>query len=112
MRNSHKWKESIYEKMLFNPGNANPEPQVPLRRITFYYAAPRAKLVGIAGDFNQWQPLPLQRLDDGWWFVQTHLRYGLHYYRFMVDNQPVLDPHAPGVVRDERNLPVSVIDVA
>jgi 1,4-alpha-glucan branching enzyme len=89
--------------------NANPSMQNPLKLIAFFYAAPGAKSVGLAGDFNQWIPLPMVRLHDGWWFAEARMCHGRHQYRFLVDGSPMLDPHAPGVDRDEHHEPVSVI---
>jgi 1,4-alpha-glucan branching enzyme len=83
-----------------------------LKPINFYCDAPRAKSVQIVGDFNHWQPLPLHQREGGWWFVQVQLSHGHHHYRFLVDGNPVLDPQAAGVVRDERNEQVSLIAVS
>jgi len=79
-----------------------------LQPVNFYYDAPRAQSVSLAGGFNHWRPQPMERREDGWWFVQTYLSRGFHQYRFLVDGQPVLDPSAPGVDRDEQNEPVSI----
>ena len=63
-----------------------------LRPANFYCRAPQASSVEVAGDFNHWNPFPMQRRDDGWWFIQIMLAHGHHQYRFMVDGKPVLDP--------------------
>jgi len=83
-----------------------------LRPINFYCAAPRARSVELAGDFNHWHPFPMQRLLDGWWFARVELCHGHHQYRFLVDGKPILDPHATGVARDERDEHVSLIAVS
>ena len=80
--------------------------------VNFYCAAPHAKSVAITGDFNHWQPFPMQRSVDGWWRVQLQLKHGHHQYRFLVDDQPMLDPHAAGVVRDEQGMRASLIAVS
>jgi 1,4-alpha-glucan branching enzyme len=101
----------IMKTMNNNPGPAS-QPVASLSMpINFYYDAPRAKLVCITGEFTHWQPEPMQRMEDGWWFVQAHLNRGFHQYRFLADGRPMLDPHAPGVDRDEQNEQVSVIVV-
>lgn len=82
------------------------------RPVTFFCAAPRAKAVALVGDFNQWQPLPMTRSLDGWWQAQVELCHGHHQYRFLVDGQPWLDPHATGIVRDERGEQASLIAVS
>jgi hypothetical protein len=49
---------------------------------------------------------------DGWWFIQVPLTHGHHQYRFVVDGKPMLDPHAAGVARNERNEEVSLVAVS
>lgn len=80
--------------------------------IRFFCAAPRAKSVELVGDFNEWQPLAMSRSADGWWLAQVELSEGDHRYRFLVDGQPTLDPHATGIARDERNEQASLIAVS
>jgi hypothetical protein len=46
---------------------------------------------------------------DGWWFIQVPLTHGHHQYRFVADGKPMLDPHAAGVARNERNEEVSLV---
>lgn len=81
------------------------------RPINFYCRAPQARSVQLAGDFNHWNPLPMEPRDDGWWFIQVMLIHGYHQYRFLVDGKPVLDPRAAGVSRDQANEEVSVVAV-
>ena len=82
--------------------------------VNFYCAAPGAKSVTLAGDFNEWDPssLPMKRRVDGCWFLQVPLTHGHHRYRFLVDGRPMLDPHATGVARDERNEEFSLVAVS
>ncbi|HSY43411.1 MAG TPA: glycogen-binding domain-containing protein [Candidatus Acidoferrum sp.] len=82
-----------------------------IKPVNFYFVAPQAHAVEIAGDFNHWQPFLMQRLLDGWWFVRLELCHGHHQYRFMVDGMPQLDPHAMGSSLDEHNERVSLIAV-
>jgi 1,4-alpha-glucan branching enzyme len=42
-----------------------------LRPANFYCAAPDAKSVELAGDFNHWHRLPMHQRVDGWWFIQV-----------------------------------------
>ena len=83
-----------------------------LKPFNFYCAAPRAKSVHIAGDFNHWHPMPMRKREDGWWFIQVLLAHGHHQYRFLVDGEPMLDPQASGMTRDSDNKPVSLIAVS
>jgi 1,4-alpha-glucan branching enzyme len=83
-----------------------------VKPINFYCAAPRAKSVQIAGDFNHWHPMPMRQREGGWWFIQVLLAHGHHQYRFLVDGEPMLDPQASGMTRDNDNEPVSLIAVS
>ena len=82
--------------------------------VNFYCAAPRAKSVNLVGDFNEWDVTshPMERRVDGWWFLQVRLTHGHHQYRFLVDGRPMLDSHAAGVARNERNEEVSLVAVS
>jgi 1,4-alpha-glucan branching enzyme len=83
-----------------------------LKPINFYFAAPTAESVEIAGDFNSWQPHPMQRTLDGWWFVRMQLCHGHHHYHFIVDGNPQLDPQAMGVAFDAQQGRVSLVAVS
>jgi 1,4-alpha-glucan branching enzyme len=80
--------------------------------ISFYCGAPHAKSVHLEGDFSGWAPVAMQRRVDGWWFLQVPLIHGHHQYRFRVDGQPLLDPRASGVARNESQEKVSVVAVS
>ncbi len=82
--------------------------------VNFYCAAPSAKSVHLAGDFNSWdhESLPMQKQTDGWWFLQVGLCHGHHHYVFVVDDKPTLDPRATGTAHDERLGDVSLIAVS
>ena len=83
-----------------------------LKPTNFYCDATSAKSVQIAGDFNQWHPVPMHQRVDGWWFIQILLPHGHHQYHFLVDGQPTLDPQASGTARDDDNHPVSLVAVS
>ena len=89
-----------------DPGHNSHKP------VSFFCAAPRAKLVELVGDFYHWRPFPMTRSADGWWLAQVELAHGHHQYRFIVDGQPTLDPHATGTVFDENNERVSLVAVS
>jgi hypothetical protein len=85
--------------------------------VRFALAAPRARSVSLAGDFNAWQPdaTPLERGADGVWFVRVPLSQGNWSYSFVVDGQWVEDPLAESWRADGfggKNAVVRVGDVA
>jgi 1,4-alpha-glucan branching enzyme len=82
-----------------------------MKPVNFYCAAPDALSVEIAGDFNDWQPLRMSLLLDGWWFVRLQLAHGYHQYRFVVDGAARLDPQASGMGFDGKNERVSLVAV-
>ena len=64
--------------------------------ILFQYAAPGAKEVFLAGDFNQWVAEPLiRRSGSDLWQRVVALGRGSYHYKFLVDGEWQLDPAAP-----------------
>lgn len=94
-----------------NPDNAQHSAKNSQKPVNFYCAAPNAKVVELAGDFNHWHPWPMQRSVDGWWLARLQLCHGHHQYLFLVDGKPMLDPQATGIARDEHDERVSLIAV-
>ncbi len=64
--------------------------------VRFALAAPSARAVSLAGDFNGWRPdaTPMVRGADGLWIVQVPLSRGNWSYSFVVDGKWVEDPLA------------------
>ena len=57
--------------------------------ILFEYFDPSAKIVTVAGDFNQWSPTarPLKRDAGGLWKVKIRLGPGSYQYKFVVNGE-------------------------
>jgi hypothetical protein len=52
-----------------------------------------AKIVFIAGDFNDWTPNALSMKKEGdEWIFSVHLSRGKHLYKFIVDDKWIIDP--------------------
>ena len=83
-----------------------------LKPVNFYCQAPAARSVCIAGDFNHWASLPMERRLDGWWYVSLLLHHGHHQYRFLVDGEAKLDESATGIERDADGELVSLVAVS
>lgn len=77
------------------PAAAMPDDATPVL-VRFALAAPRARAVALAGDFNGWraEATPLVRGADGVWFVEVPLSRGNWSYSFVVDGDWVEDPLA------------------
>ena len=65
-----------------------------LRRVEFSVKAPSANWVGVAGDFNSWNPSNLTAKKDraGVWKATAEVASGTHEYKFVVDGAWIADP--------------------
>ncbi len=68
-----------------------------LIEVVFSIAAPQAKEVYVAGDFNNWQLDNTSRMeqDNGAWNKRVKLATGKHHYRFVIDGKWSEDPNNP-----------------
>jgi len=84
-----------------------------VKPVIFICTIKTAKQVALIGDFNGWQPhaTPMNRQPDGCWRAQVLLSARHHYYLFLVDGKPMLDPRAQGVARNEKGEQVSMLSV-
>lgn len=48
--------------------------------------------VAVAGDFNRWKPVPMDRQDNGQYVTNVRLKGGTFEYKFIVDGQWLTDP--------------------
>jgi 1,4-alpha-glucan branching enzyme len=82
--------------------------------VNFVCVAPNASAVFLTGDFNHWDQTshPMSRQADGTWAIQVALPHGYQHYRFLVDDQPTLDPRAYGTAHDEFGEKVSLLAVS
>lgn len=97
-----------------NPRSSGCSARNMAKPIHFFCEAPQAKSVFLVGDFNDWNPQshPMRRRVDGWWYLEVPMVHGHHRYCFLVDGQPMLDPQATGVARDEKGEEVSLVGVS
>ncbi len=66
------------------------------KHVEFLLRRPEAKIVTLAGSFNDWDPqrTPMSRGADGVWRATIRLSSGRYEYRFVVDGQWMNDPNA------------------
>ncbi len=57
-----------------------------------------SKKVALAGTFSEWKPIAMQRKNDGTYQTKVALKPGTYEYRFVVDDQWVIDPDHPNQV--------------
>jgi 1,4-alpha-glucan branching enzyme len=64
------------------------------KRVSFKLAAPTAKVVYLAGTFNDWDPAarPMKQDTKGIWRTRVSLAPGVHQYRYFVDGEWFDDP--------------------
>jgi len=86
----------------------------PLRAVTFVCNAPKARIVSLVGDFNQWNPAahPMKQMPDRSWLLMVELKHGHHRYAFLVDGALTLDPHAQGITRNDKGERVCLVPVS
>jgi hypothetical protein len=83
--------------------------------VTFVLAAPGARTVALAGDFDGWDAarMPMRREASGLWTVDVPLQPGRYQYAFVLDGgRFVADPAAPRAGGDDFGQPTSVVTVA
>jgi serine protease AprX len=93
--------EAARESHALAPEHFGP-PRVEGGRLVFSYHDDAAGSVALAGDFNDWQPSPLRREEDGLWRVPVELPpAGRHRYKFVVDNARWTDDPAHGMKEED-----------
>ncbi len=77
--------------------------------VPFALFAPYNEYVALAGDWNNWQPIEMERGEDGWWRTSVPLEDGEHEYKFLVKSNSyfaegkiveIADPRAARVTPD------------
>ena len=65
--------------------------------VTFRLHAPDAKIVAVAGEFNDWDAtsLPMRKSTNGDWSASIRVPAGDYGYKFVVDGQWTFDPAQP-----------------
>lgn len=79
--------------------------------VSFALVRPEAESVDIAGDFTNWEPVPMVR-DDGVWKVLLPVEPGAHHFAFRVDGDWFVPEDAPGRSLDEWGLPQMILLLA
>jgi|GEM_PF-787325 len=72
---------------------------------------PAAKIVNLAGTFNEWKPSSIVCGKEGAeWICRVDLKPGKHLYKFIVDGHWITDPANPTIEDDGRGNTNSVIE--
>jgi len=77
----------------------------------FTMTAPDAKLVEVAGDFSQWEPLPMVRDEHGGWNRTFYLAPGAYQYKLKVGESWMIDSTNPKTADDGKGVVNSLIEV-
>ena len=75
-------------------------PAVRPERTRLSFAAPSATRVEVAGDWNAWQSVALQRSANGVWYVDLAIPPGVYRYAFRIDGRTWEVPKGVAAVND------------
>jgi len=81
------------------------------RRIGFTFFNSKCKKVEVIGDFNNWAPAPMQKINAKQWALTVPLEPGEYAYNFVVDGRPIRDPNNPKVCDIGRGFKNSLLKV-
>ncbi len=73
----------------------------------FALHAPYNEHVALMGNWNDWEPIPMERGDDGWWRVSVPLPDGDYQYKFQVKSKSYFSDGEMVTIADPRSLVVS-----
>lgn len=84
-------------------GNARTNPVIEQNKVLFLYYNPVAKKVEVAGDFNNWQPMPLYQNpnDKNFWGGKFQFTRGYYSYKLLVDGEWMNDPENYNITQSE-----------
>ncbi|MDX1972657.1 MAG: hypothetical protein SFY68_09020 [Candidatus Sumerlaeia bacterium] len=84
-------------------GNARTNPVIDGTSVLFFYYNPEAKKVEVAGDFSNWQPLPIYQNpnDSNFWGGKFTFQRGYYQYKLIVDGNWMNDPENYNIVVTE-----------
>jgi len=69
-------------------------------RLVFCSTVRNPKTVAVAGDFSDWESIPMERIDENCFALTLRLRPGKYEYGFLVDGKWVPDPLSLRAVAD------------
>jgi 1,4-alpha-glucan branching enzyme len=80
--------------------------------VEFNLFAPRNKAAALIGSFSEWQEIPMEKGEDGYFRTQLELEDGVYQYKFRVQTKSpnfepdqwveVIDPYATDVDEDKK----------
>lgn len=69
-------------------------------KLVFCSTVRNPKTVAVAGDFSDWETIPMERVDENCYALTLRLRPGKYEYGFVVDGKWLPDPFSPRAVAD------------
>lgn len=70
-----------------------PPPDDTPKAVRLAITAPEAERVEVVGEFTDWAPLLLERVDDAW-ILELHLKPGVYEYSYLIDGRSQVPPEA------------------
>jgi 1,4-alpha-glucan branching enzyme len=90
------------------------EKKVKKHRVKFLLDSPKAKMVSLVGDFNNWKDSthPMKKNKDGIWEKSVVLPPGSYEYKFFVEGQWLNDPGNDQACTNSFGTLNNIIDVS
>src|SRR5690606_40100018 len=73
----------------------------------FALLAPYNEHVALLGSWNDWEPIPMERGEDGWWRVSVPLPDGDYQYKYQLKSKSYFSEGEMVTIADPRSLVVS-----
>lgn len=100
----------VIRRLASGPSNLTVESAEPgHQQVTFH--VPGARSVAIAGEWNDWTPVALRRLDDGRWRADLALTQGAHRFSLVVDGRKWMVPPGVATLPDDMGGQVGLLIV-
>lgn len=69
-------------------------------KLVFCSTVRNPRTVAVAGDFSDWESIPMEQVDENCYALNLRLRPGKYEYGFLVDGKWIPDPLSPRAVSD------------
>ncbi|MGM0441584.1 MAG: glycogen-binding domain-containing protein [Elusimicrobiota bacterium] len=79
--------------------------------VVFYFERSQTENVAVAGDFSNWNRVPLEEVEDGIFKKEISVDPGRYQYKLIVDGNWVTDPENSKKISDGRGGKNSLLEV-
>lgn len=82
-----------------------------VKKVDFQFYAPDASSVVVVGEFNGWQPIPMNKARKGMWKLTLDVPPGTYQFRYLVDNHYWANDESTPTVPNPFGTENSVVEV-